>query len=704
MAREQLDYIFKPKSIAVIGASRKRGHIGRAILENLLRYEFNGKVFPVNPNAHVIQCMKCYPTVLDIPDPVDLAIVAVPKDFVLEVVDQCGKKEIKGLVVISAGFKEAGNKGAELERQLMEKVKKYGMRMIGPNCMGIFNTHPDVRMHAVFVPYQPIQGRIGFMTQSGGLGATILAYAQDLRIGFSMFASVGNKADISGNDLLEYWQSDPETHIILLYLESFGNPRKFTQLTRRISKKKPIILVKAGRTIAGARAACSHTGALSSTDIAVDALCEQSGVLRVSSIEEMFDLARVLSCQPLPRGNRVAIVTNAGGPGILATDACISMGLEMATFSERTKAHLRNILPAEASVENPIDQIAYADYQSYKNTLMAVFKDNNVDAVIVIYVPPLVTNPLEVAKGIVAAKNQFSKPILACFMGSDEAIKGVEELERNGIPVYRFPEAAAKSLVSMIRYKRWRDKPKGTIVKFPVNKEKVATILKKVKEERRTQLKEDEVREVLTAYGIPFAKTEVVKSSDEAVAIANKIGYPIVLKVKSSNIIHKSDIGGVIVDIRNEKEVRAGYQKIFANLKATGKEKEIEGIIVQEMLEDCKEVIFGMNTDPTFGPLIMFGLGGIYVETMKDITFKIHPITDIDARGMITSIRGYSYLAGVRGERGVNIDLLVECLGRLSQLVSDFHEIDQLDINPFMVEERRGNCKAVDAVIIIKGL
>lgn len=697
-----LDYIFKPKSIALIGASRKRGHIGRALLDNLLQYEFNGKVFPVNPNASVIQCMKCFPTVLDIPDSVDLAIIVVPKNSVLEVVDQCGKKGVKGLVVISAGFRETGPKGAELEQQLLEKVRKYGMRMIGPNCMGIFNTHPDIRLHAVFVPYKPMRGRIGFMTQSGGLGATILAYAQDLRIGFSMFASVGNKTDISGNDLLEYWQNDPETDIILVYLESFGDPRRFTNLTRKIYKKKPIILVKAGRTRAGGKAAYSHTGALSGADVAVDALCEQSGVLRVTSVEEMFDLARALSSQPLPKGNRVAIVTNAGGPGILATDACIGMGLELATFSEKTRASLKDILPPEASIDNPIDQIASADYESYKNTLETVFRDDNVDGVIVIYVPPLVTNPLEVARGIVDATIGSEKPILACFMGSDETVEGIKELERHSIPVYRFPEAAVKSLVSMIKYGRSKDRVEGQIVKFRVNKRKAAKILEEARDQRRVQLQEDEVREILTAYGIPFAKTEVVKLPGEALVAAQKIGYPVVLKIKSTDIVHKSDIGGVIVDIRNEKELKTAYAKIFENLKAAEREEKIEGMIVQEMVKSGKEVIFGMNTDPIFGPLIAFGLGGIYVETMKDIVFRIHPITDRDAQEMIRSIKNYPYLAGVRGEKSVDLNALAECLERLSQLVADFDMVDQVDINPFIAGETREDCKAVDAVMRIR--
>jgi len=700
--KRELNYIFKPKSIALIGASKKRGHIGRALLDNLLHYEFNGKVFPVNPSASVIQCMKCFPTVLDIPDPVDLAIVVVRKEFVLQVVEQCGKKGVKGLVIISAGFKETGPKGAALEEQLVNKIRKYGMRMIGPNCMGIFNTHSDVRLHAVFVPYKPMEGRISFMTQSGGLGATILAYAQDLRIGFSMFASVGNKADISGNDLLEYWRDDPETDIILVYLESFGDPRRFTQLTRKIYKKKPIILVKAGRTRAGGRAAYSHTGALFGADVAVDALCEQSGVLRVTSVEEMFDLARALSSQPLPKGNKVAIVTNAGGPGILATDACVGMGLQLASFSEKTKAALKEILPPEASIENPIDQIASADYGSYKKTLELVFRDDNVDCIIVIYVPPLVTNPLEVAKGIVAAKTGSEKPILVCFMGSDETVEGIKELERHSIPVYRFPEAAVKSLVSMIRYGGLKERAEGRPVKFRVNRRKAAAVFEKVREEGRLQLRDDEIKEVLTAYGIPFAKTEVVKLPGEAIAAAERIGYPVALKIQSADIAHKSDIGGVMVDLRNEGELKTAYSKIFANLKAMDKEKEIQGIIVQEMVKNGKEVIFGMNTDPIFGPLIAFGLGGIYVETMRDIVFRIHPITDRDAQEMISSVRSYRYLRGVRGEKSVDLDVLAECLERLSQLISDFDEIDQLDVNPFIAGERREDCRAVDAVMMLR--
>jgi acetyltransferase len=699
---KQLDCLFYPRSIAVVGTSRSKGSIGREILHNLVNYGFQGPVYPVNPKADFIHSMKAYPDITSIPGPVDLAIIVVPKRFVLESVEECGKKGVRGIVVISAGFKEIGEKGQKLEEQMVKLVKKFGMRMVGPNCMGIINTDPKIKMDATFAPAQPIRGRVGFMSQSGALGNIILDYASELNIGFSKFVSLGNKADISGNDILEDFENDKNTDIILMYLESFGNPRRFTKIVRQLSKHKPVIAVKAGRTLAGARAASSHTGALAGLDVAVDALFEQCGVHRATSIEELFDYALAFANQPLPKGNRVAILSNAGGPAIIATDACVSLGLEMAAFDPKTSKKLRDNLPEEASIKNPVDLLGDGGPDRYRMSLEAILTDPNVDAVITVFVPPLVTNPLDIAKAITDVSSKYDKPVLGCFMGREDILAGVEELEEHNVPAYLFPESAAKALSGMYRYYRWRTKEFGKIKKFKVKPDIVERIIENVRLLNRKQLTGYEVECVLSAYGFPYPKSGLAKSEDEAVKLANKIGYPVVMKIASSKILHKSDVGGVIVDIRNDEELQAGYKNIMAALKNHKKVKDIEGIQVQELVKGGRETILGVTNDPNFGPLIMFGLGGIYVEVLKDVSFRIHPLTNLDAKEMIRAIQGYSLLTGVRGEEGVDTDLIEEYLLRLSQLITDFPEIEQLDINPLLVFEKGKMCMVVDAKVILK--
>ena len=698
----KLDCLFSPRSVAVIGTSRSKGSIGREILHNLVYYGFQGPVYPVNPKADFIHSMKAYPSVTAIPEPVDLAIIVVPKKYVFETVLECGEKGVRGIVIISAGFKEIGEKGQQLEKKLLKLVKSYGMRMVGPNCMGIINADPKIKMDATFAPVRPIRGRVGFLSQSGALGNIILEYAKELNIGFSKFVSLGNKADVSGNDILEDLEQDENTDIILMYLESFGNPRKFTKIARRLSKRKPIIAVKAGRTLAGARAASSHTGALAGLDVAVDALFEQCGVLRATSIEELFDFALAFANQPLPAGNRIAILSNAGGPAIIATDACVSLGMEISTFQPKTSRKLRRNLPEEASINNPVDILGDGGPERYKMALETIITDPNVDAVITIFVPPLVTNPLDIAKAITEISSKYSKPVLGCFMGREDILAGVEELEKYNVPAYIFPESAAKALAAMYKHNLWRKKEFGKIKKYKTDTTIVARIFENVRLCNRTQLTGYEVERTLTAYGFPYPKTAIATTIDDTIKIAHKIGYPVVLKIASSKILHKSDIGGVIIDIRTDTELKDGFNKIQATLKKHRKEKDIDGIQVQELIKGGKETILGVTNDPNFGPLIMFGLGGIYVEVLKDVSFRIHPLTDLDAKEMIHGIQGYPLLAGVRGEEPVDTDLIEEYLMRLSQLISDFPEIEQIDINPLLVFRKGKLCKVVDAKIILK--
>lgn len=694
--RGSLDCVFRPKSIAIIGASRRKGTIGYEILHNLVSGDYNGKVFPVNPKADVIHSIKCYPTVSEVPDQVDMALIVVPAALVPGVINECGEKGVKGLVVISAGFKETGQKGAELEKKVVEVVHKYGMRMVGPNCMGVISTDPAVKMNATFARIPALRGRIGFMSQSGALGEAILEYAQTVETGFSVFASVGNKADVSANDLMEYWEDDPNTEVILLYLESFGNPRRFKEIARRTSAKKPIVAVKAGTTFAGARAASSHTGALVSREIATDSLFEQCGVVRVTSIEELFDVSSALANQPLPAGDQVAIVTNAGGPGILATDACVNLGMKVGPLSEETMRELSKVLPPAASVQNPVDMIASAGPEEYKKCLRLVLNDPKVDALIVIFVSPVITDPQAIAEAVIEGCKGANKPVLACFMGNVKVgvEEGVEKARR--IPFFIFPESAAKSLAAMAKYKAWRDKPEGSIIDFKVDKERAAKAIGEATP--GSPMEATHVWDVLEAYGLPAAKTKVAASSGEAVEAAEELGYPVVMKISEPKIMHKTDVGGVIRDIRHANDVVTAFMNMRKAFPDTGKKLRVA---VQPMIKSGREVIIGVTQDPAFGPLIMFGLGGIYVETLKDVSFRIHPITDVDAVEMIDSIRGRVLLEGVRGEKAVHKESLIDALLRVSQLITDFPEIKELDINPFMAHPDKSRCKIVDAKIVV---
>jgi acetyltransferase len=702
--RHSLDAIFRPKSIAIVGASRRRGSIGREILHNLIEYEFSGPVFPINPHAEFIHSIKCYPSVLDVPHDIDLAVIVVPKEQAVEAVEDCGKKGVKGLVMITAGFREIGSKGVEREERLGEVIRKYGMRMVGPNCMGVINTDPQYKMDATFAPSHPLVGNVGFLSQSGALGAAILDHALDLNLGFSMFVSVGNKVDVSGNDLIEYWADDDLTQVILLYLESFGDPRKFTQMVREIVKKKPIIAVKSGRTRAGAQAASSHTGALAGLDVGTQALFEQCGVLRVNTVEELFDLAQAFSKQPIPAGKRVAILTNAGGPGIMATDAVVNLGMHMAPFSERTIARLREFLSPEASFSNPLDMIAGANDEAYRKSLGVLLDDENVDAVIVIFVHPVYVDARKIAAAIIeASRKQGGKPILCCFMGKKDEFSGIEELQQAGLPTYLFPESAVMSLAAMEKYGRIRKTAMGKVVLFDdVDRAKAQKIFDRVKAEKRQRLTDLEVGEVLSAYGLPMPKFLICKSLEDSVRVGETLKYPVVLKVISPQIVHKSDVGGVILDVRNEAELVRGYMRIQDNIKKLPHKVDNYQIMAQEMITGGKELIMGVSYDPAFGPLIMFGLGGIYVEFIKDVNFRIYPITDLDAREMVTSLKGYKLLEGVRGEKGVNIDGIVESLERLSQLIGDFPCIQELDLNPFVAYPEKEKCLALDARIAVQ--
>jgi acetyl coenzyme A synthetase (ADP forming)-like protein len=694
-----LDAIFKPRSIAVIGATPRAGSIGREILNNLFANEFNGKIFPVNPKYEYIHSTKAYPSVTSIPDPVDLAVIVVPAAHVLGAVEDCAKKGVKGLVIITAGFREIGPEGAKLEDAIIDIAKRHDMRMIGPNCMGVIDATPEVRMNATFSPGIPPTGTVAFMTQSGALGVAILLAVQKMGLGFSYFASVGNKADVGAMDLLEYWENDPHTQLIAMYLESFGDPRRFTEMSKRISKQKPIVVVKSGTSAAGARAASSHTGSLAGLEVASEALLQQCGVNRVSSIEEMIHVVAGFVGAPIPRGNRLCIVTNAGGPAIMAVDAADGHGLQVAALSEKTRAAMRKVLPREASVENPVDMIASAGPEQYERVLDLALADDNVDLAIAIFVPPLMIEPLEVIRRITRVAHERAKPVYSVLMAEENYYERIPREVPNAVPIFRFPEDAVKVAEHTNRYRLWRARPAGSERTFKVD---TALARQRVEGKQRAgggYLAPEHTRELLDAYGFPTVGQVDVPTDGDLRAAARGLTFPVVLKVVGEKIVHKSDVGGVILDIRDEKALLAARETMRASLSKAGVLKDASGFLIQEMVGNSsgKEVILGVAQDPKFGPLLMFGLGGRYVEILRDVAFRVLPVTDVDAHEMVRSIHSFPLLEGVRGESRVDIDFVEEMILRLAQLIDEIPGIEELDLNPVIVTPKRESCRVVDA-------
>ncbi len=702
MTQNVLDKIMKPKSIAVVGASTKPKTIGSEIMQRLRDYKFNGNIYPVNPKAGIIEGFQAYSTIAEIPGEVDLAVIVVNSKFVLDTIDQCNAKGIKGLCIITAGFKETGAEGAEMEKQLLAKVREYGMRCVGPNCLGVLNTNPDILMDATFAESLPVRGDIGFVSQSGALGGGILNILKDLNLGFAQFVSIGNQADVNAETMLEYWENDDDVKQILLYMESIQNPANFRKLATRITKKKPILALKAGRSAAGASAASSHTGSLAGADKAAAALLNQSGVIREFSLKNLFANAKAFSNCPIPKGNRVAIITNSGGPGIMATDAICESGMEMAKITDETKAKLRSFLPAAASVKNPIDMIASAPIEHYTQTLETVIADENVDMIMVIYLPFLGLKDIDVAKALmeIKAKNP-TKPILGVFMTTSEFFTAISEMDVN-MPFYMYAEEAAEALARLDQQRQWMEKPVGQIPCYDVDRAKVEAIIRNSVSEGRDQLTTLESIDVLQAYGIRACKYGLATNEEEVVNLGNSIGYPVVMKMTSKTTSHKTDVGGVIVNIRSEEQLRNEYKGLLERLEAKGLLEGLEGVIIQEMVKGNREMVCGIATDPQYGPMMMFGLGGVFVEALKDVTFRIAPLTDIDAKEMIQSVKAYKLLQGARGTTPAQIGQIEETLLRLSQLVNDFKFIDELDINPLLISEKTGEGIAVDGRIKVR--
>jgi len=672
-----LSAFFEPRVVAVIGANREPRKIGSEILHNLLLTDFTGTVVPVHPTAPEISGLKAYPRVVDIPEPVDLAVVVVPAPHVEAVVDDCLAKGVPAICIISAGFGECGDAGRACEQRMVAKARAAGCRIIGPNCMGLLNTDPKVQLNATFSPIYPPAGRVAMSTQSGALGLAILDYAKKLNIGISSFVSIGNKADISGNDLLQYWETDPRTSVILLYLESFGNPDKFSRIARRISRTKPIVALKSGRSTVGARAAASHTGALASSDSFVDALFQQSGVIRTDTVTELFDVAMLLSRQPLPRGRRVAILTNAGGPGILAADACQSHGLEVAGLTAATKDALRQLLPAVASVGNPVDILAAAPAAHYEQSLQLLLDDPNVDSVLAIFIPPIVTDADDVAAAITrAASCGPGKPVAGVFMRSDAAPEALAQ-----IPCFAFPEPAAIAMARVAAYGEWRGKSQG-IIPTPdgIQPALARLVVERALERGGGWLTAVEADALLSAAGVAVPRSTLATSIDEAVVMAARLGYPVALKAVGPTLIHKSEHKAVRLNLDSKAEVRIAASELLRSLG-----DKMDGLLVQRMISGGAEMMIGAIKDPTFGHVIVCGTGGTLIELIADSACRLHPLTDRDAAEMVASLKGVRLLRGFRGNAPADEAAYREAVLRISALVGICPEIQELDVNPLVV-------------------
>ncbi len=679
-ASASMKSIFEPKGIAVVGASRKAGTIGGELFRNLIRAGYQGRLYPVNPTTDEVEYIPAYKSIRDIQGDVDLAIIVVAADLVEPTIGDCVAKGVRGVVVITAGFSEIGPEGRAREEKLVEKIRSAGMRMVGPNCMGVINTDRAVRMHGTFSRVWPPAGNVAMSTQSGALGLAILDYASQLNIGFSTFISVGNKADVSGNDLVQYWAEDPHTDVILLYLESFGNPKKFGSIARRVSHKKPIVAVKSGRSRSGARAASSHTGALTESDVIVGELFRQAGIIRTDTLEELFDVAAVLAHQPLPAGRRVAILTNAGGPAILAADACEARGLELAQLSEETRAKLGAFLPKTASVRNPVDMIASAGAAEYDRAIRLLLADPGVDSLLLIYIPVVPEDADIVAAAIREAYSaNHNKPVVGTFMSA----RGVPPVLAP-IPCFPFPERAAGALARATNYAQWRRQPQGSVRPFDdVSRDAVRAIVEPALARGGGWLDPEEGSALLEAAGIRVAKTVFAQSADAAAAAARDTGYPVVLKVSGENILHKSDVGGVRLGIADEGELRAIYADFETRFGT-----DLEGVIVQPMIAGGAEMVVGATLEATFGHVVAFGSGGTLVELLADVAFMLHPVTDLEAADMLERVRGTKLMRGFRGAPRLDEEAAREVIERVSWLVELVPEIQELDVNPLKVLER----------------
>ncbi|MGD9972169.1 MAG: acetate--CoA ligase family protein [Desulfatirhabdiaceae bacterium] len=711
----QLDAIFSPRSVAVIGASTMPGKVGHDIFENILKGGYTGTLYPVNPSARSVLSVRAYPGILDIPDPIDLAMVILPPKLCLQAVDQAIEKGVKGMVIVSAGFREVGPEGAEIENRIVEKCREAGIRVIGPNCLGVINPLASVRLNASFSARMPKPGNVSFISQSGALCTAVLDFAADREFGFSKFISIGNKADVDELDLLRYLHADQDTEVIMIYLEELRRGREFIDEVKEITsgdRPTPILVIKSGRTGAGALAAASHTGALAGSEAVYDAIFKQSGMIRVESIDELFDFATAFAYKNLsslgkltkkiPSGNRVAIITNAGGPGIVATDMTVSSGLQLARFQPDTLEVLASHLPQTANIHNPVDVIGDAAQDRYENALSAVIRDEGVDGALVILTPQSMTNSLGTAEAIARIARKTQKPILCCFMGIVDVSKGVRYLQENGIPVFKFPENAAKSMGALYRYSKWLNRHFLAQFTPKYDKQGASEIIQACIDAGKTTLGELDGLSILECYGFKTLKTRLAQNSEAAADIAAEIGLPVVMKIVSPQILHKTDAGGVMIGLETLDDVRAAYDRIVSNAKNYSADAEITGVLVQQMATHGEELILGMNRYPVFGPLIMVGIGGIFVEVFQDVVFRLAPIQRNEARRMIRSIKGYRLLEGIRGRPKADVTELEKQVVSFSDFVANHPEIQEVDINPILVHPEGQGITVADCRIILK--
>jgi len=700
-----LDGILRPRSVAVIGASSQPNTVGWNILDNLLRHGFNGPVYPVNPNATSVHSVHAWPSIEAVPEPVDLAVVVVPKQHVIGVAEACVKNGVKGLVVISAGFGEVGGEGIERQTRLATLLREAGIRMVGPNCLGVLNTDPEISLNATFAPVMPPRGPVGFISQSGAMGVSILEHACRLGIGISTFASVGNRADVSGNDLLEVWRDDPETRVILMYLESFGNPSRFVEICREITRTKPVCIVKSGRTGAGQRAAASHTGALAGTELATDALIAQAGALRVPTVAALFDVAQAFANQPLPRGNRVAIVTNAGGPGIIAADAAETYGLDVCELSTATQEKLRTRLPDEASVRNPVDMIASADATTFEHALDRVLEDPGVDAAIAAFVPPLGIQVRDVAAAIGRAhERQIDKPVLAVLMSTEG--ESAIPARAGAVPAYLFPESATRTLAAMWHQQRITERPVGVELTLDCDDDAVEALIDETLAAGRTMLTEYDAMRLLDHAGVPVVPWRYAYADGEtplpraAANAATTLGFPVAVKIVSPQVVHKSDVGGVALELGTAETVERAVADMLRRVtEKLGADVDVEGVLVQRMAGKGTETIVGMTRVPRVGPLVMFGMGGIFVEVMKDVVLRLAPLRDTDAVKMVAGVKLHRLLEGVRGQPPRDLAALHDVILRVGQLAVRHPRLLEMDINPLL--STPDGAVAVDARVMV---
>jgi acetyl coenzyme A synthetase (ADP forming)-like protein len=689
-----LESFFNPKSIAIVGASRQKGKVGYEILENMKEAGYEGEIYPVNPKADTIEGLKCYPDLQSIGRAPDLVVIIIPAKFVPELMQQCAKVGAKSVIIITAGFKEVGEEGRKLEKQVLQIARQAGIRIIGPNCLGIIA--PANKVNASFGGDLPVEGVIAYLSQSGALLAAILDMANAGGIGFSKLVSIGNKVDVDELDLIKALGEDKDTKVIAGYLESITDGNAFVNQAERISHDKPILLMKSGGTQAGAQAASSHTGSLAGSETAYEAVFERAGIIRCNSITEQFDYAQAFADQPLPAGPKVAVITNAGGPGIMAADAIERIGLSFAKLADETIGKLASKLPPAANLNNPVDVLGDALADRYEFALNVVLEDPNVDIALVLLTPQAMTESEATAEALVAGR-KHNKPILACFMGAQKVRDGVMILRQGKVPQYDAPESAVATIKVMADYVRWRTRPKRVVKLFPVNRRKVENIIDRHLRKGIREIGETESKEVLEAYGFVTPKGSVAATAEQAANIAQQLGFPVVLKIWSPDILHKSDVGGVQIGLRSAKEVRDAFDLMMYRIPKKMPDADILGVLVQEMCSGGKEVILGMNRDPHFGPLMMFGMGGIMVEVLKDVSFYLAPLTAEEAKQMLLNTKTYQMLSGVRGQEGVDIEMIAEGLQRLSQLVTEFPQIQEMDINPYVVGPVGTTAIAVDA-------